>query len=368
MLQQQTNTGEYEIISEPDTTTSSGEYVFQDLSTNENYRVIAEFEDSTGSATIDNLREGTNSLDVIIQEANQNESSKAEITATNVGEPVSAGGSFNVTFELTNTGSEYAPVSTIQFDTPAGVSADTVFFNDGISAGETKTGEVTFEVASTVAPSDYTLTAEGLVGESTATTSVGFMVTESGPAGDIPDKQVALDGDVTASYTPEDESNDLAIQGETAGWTVVSTTPDGGVLVSPDSGAVLGPDDAITNFGTYENGEFSVTLSPPSDARQGETYQFNVNELSGGTVVNSESFSITIGSSVPSWVGESEITPAQYNAFDDGDGELTDSEVRDGIQTYVQNSITGDSEVDGVAFSDDEIRALISGYIQSQLG
>jgi hypothetical protein len=194
------------------------------------------------------------------------------------------------------------------------------------------------------------------------------MVTESGPAGDIPDKQVALDGDVTASYTPEDESNDLAIQGETAGWTVVSTTPDGGVRVSPDSGTVLGPDDAITNFGTYENGEFSVTLSPPSDARQGETYQFNVNELSGGTVVNSESFSITIGSSVPSWVGESEITPAQYNAFDDGDGELTDSEVRDGIQTYVQNSITGDSEVDGVAFSDDEIRALISGYIQSQLG
>jgi hypothetical protein len=72
--------------------------------------------------------------------------------------------------------------------------------------------------------------------------------------------------------------------------------------------------------------------------------------------------------STPSWVDNSDITPAQYNAFDDGDGELTDSEVRNGIQTYVQNSVRGDNQVNGVAFSDSEIRGLIAGYVQSQLG
>jgi hypothetical protein len=149
----------------------------------------------------------------------------------------------------------------------------------------------------------------------------------------------------------------------------MSTTPSSdGVTVSPEAGTVLGPDEAITTFGSYEDGDFSVTLAPPSDASEGETYEFTAQELVDDTIVDSESFTITTGSSAPSWVAESSITAAQFNAFDDGDGELTDAEIRVGIQTYVQNSITGEGEVNGVAFNDDEIRALISGYIQSQLG
>ena len=85
--------------------------------------------------------------------------------------------------------------------------------------------------------------------------------------------------------------------------------------------------------------------------------------------MNSDSFTIGIGSgsSAPSWVGNSDITPSQYNAFDDGDGELTDSEVRNGIQTYVQSSLTGENQINGVEFTDSEIRELITGYVQSQL-
>lgn len=186
---------------------------------------------------------------------------------------------------------------------------------------------------------------------------------------DISDKQVALDGEVIISVSPSDVSNNLAIQGETAGWTVISTTPGGSaVTVSPEPGTVLGSEESITTFESYDDGEFTVTLSPPSDASEDGTYAFTAQELDDDAVINSESFTITTGFSAPGWVDNSSITSAQYNAFDDGDGELTDSEIRDGIQTYIQNSVTGDGQVNGVGFSDDDIRALISGYIQSGLG
>lgn len=189
--------------------------------------------------------------------------------------------------------------------------------------------------------------------------------------GDASDKQVAPNGEVTTTLTPKDTSNTLAIQGDTGGWTVVSTTPSG-LTVSPPAGTVLDPEggenDTISTFGSYDaDGNFSVTLSPPREATVGETYQFDVQEVNNGATVNTDSFTISIGSSAPSWVADRGLTAAQYNAFDDGDGELTDTEVRNGIQTYVQNSITGDGEIDGVRFSDSDIRSLITGYVQSQI-
>jgi hypothetical protein len=96
-----------------------------------------------------------------------------------------------------------------------------------------------------------------------------------------------------------------------------------------------------------------------------------VNDSSNGQDIEQISINVTEDSSpvegtTPSWVANSSITAAQYNAFDDGDGELTDSEIRAGIDTYIENSFAGDNQINGVAFSNSDIRALISGYVSSQ--
>jgi hypothetical protein len=215
-------------------------------------------------------------------------------------------------------------------------------------------------------PGDYSYQAQFSSSGETVTsfTNGTLTVTSSEDSPEDDTSTVPQDGEITKTFSPEDTANTLVISGEVDGWTVTSTTPDG-VSVNPEPGTTLSQDSQISTFGSYQNGEFAVTLSPPSDASRMDRFQFNVTELNGDTVISETSFTIIIGST-PSWVDGSSITPTQYNAVDDGDGELTDAEVRSGIQTYVQNSLTGDGQIDGVEFSDGDIRALISGYIQSQ--
>jgi hypothetical protein len=185
-------------------------------------------------------------------------------------------------------------------------------------------------------------------------------------SGDASNKQVAPGSEVTVTVTPDNTDNNLQITGDTDGWTVVSTNPGGPgtFAVNPSAGTVLEADGSISTLANYDsNGQLSVTLSPPSGASVGDSFQFNVQEEG---VDNTDSFTISITSSVPSWVTDSSITAAQYNAFDDGDGELTDSEIRAGIDTYIENSFAGDNQINDVAFSNSDIRALISGYVSSQ--
>ena len=111
---------------------------------------------------------------------------------------------------------------------------------------------------------------------------------------------------------------------------------------------------------------FGILSVTTGAAAASPAINITVNDSSNGQ--DTENISIDVATETPSWVADSGLTAAQYNAFDTGESGLTDAEVRAGIQTYVENSISGDGEIEGVAFNDDEIRTLISGYIQSQLG
>jgi surface glycoprotein (TIGR04207 family) len=66
-----TTSGEFEEI-RPPTSAPDGQYNFEDLETGEQYRVNAEFQNETGFATVDNLRPGTNTRDVVVQEIEVN--------------------------------------------------------------------------------------------------------------------------------------------------------------------------------------------------------------------------------------------------------------------------------------------------------
>jgi hypothetical protein len=66
-----TTSGEFEEI-RPPTSAPDGQYNFENLETGEEYRVNAEFQNETGFATVDILRPGTNTRDVVVQEVEVN--------------------------------------------------------------------------------------------------------------------------------------------------------------------------------------------------------------------------------------------------------------------------------------------------------
>lgn len=218
---------------------------------------------------------------------------EAEIAATSVEEPVSAGDSFEVTFDVTNRGSSDASTGGIQFDTPPGVSANNVFFTDGISAGETKTRTVIFDVTSDVDPDDYTLTADATVGSTSANTTVDFTVTRPETSGIVDSSRTVQDSTVEPgdSIRVTVETN-LADQGQAE---FVENIEIGGRPVSqrnlvvteePTSSLVTKRDGQIVVVSTGAD-QGTVTLkyqiNTPEDLNSGQEYLISGNASDGAT-------------------------------------------------------------------------------------
>jgi len=111
-------------------------------------------------------------------------------SSSEVPDSVSAGETFTITYDLTNSGDEDAGAGGIQVFTPEGVTVTSVegdgagepgrFFVGGIEAGETKTVTYTFSVADDVS-GDITVEAEGTVGtDRTEETSDTISAEENG--------------------------------------------------------------------------------------------------------------------------------------------------------------------------------------------
>jgi surface glycoprotein (TIGR04207 family) len=73
---------EFEQIRDVRVTSASGQYVFEDLETGEEYRVNGEFEGDTGFATRADLQPGTNTRDVVISEADVGDGNTPEAPTT----------------------------------------------------------------------------------------------------------------------------------------------------------------------------------------------------------------------------------------------------------------------------------------------
>lgn len=104
-------------------------------------------------------------------------SSSADISISSRPTSVAPGDSATVQFSVTNTG-ENASAGGIQFDTPAGITAENVFFTGGIESGETITRVVSIGTNENMQTDTYTITADASVGTRTDTVSFDLTVGE----------------------------------------------------------------------------------------------------------------------------------------------------------------------------------------------
>jgi len=106
-----------------------------------------------------------------------------EVDSETVPESVSPGDSFDVTMTVTNTGDADADSGGIEFSTPDGVAADSVFFVTGVDAGEQIVETVTVEVNDSIDPGTYSITADAVVGDSTDSADIPISIGQ--PVADI---------------------------------------------------------------------------------------------------------------------------------------------------------------------------------------
>lgn len=185
----------------------------------------------------------------------------------------------------------------------------------------------------------------------------------------ISDSEVATDGSTELVFVPDDTNHQLSVSGDTAGWTVEEMTPDNTFTSPPNLPTESSADDSWGTIGAYSDGVWELTVSPPTTAEPGESYSFEVTELDGdNNQVAEEAFTIEITETdpVPDWVDDADdVTATQYNAFNTDGESLTGDEIRTGVNAYITS--LPDGEVNGVEFSGNDIRALVSGYINNEL-
>lgn len=186
----------------------------------------------------------------------------------------------------------------------------------------------------------------------------------------ISDAEVGPNGSTELVFTPNDNANQLSVSGEIAGWTVEKMSPNSAFTSPSDLPTKTSSGDNWGTVGAYNDGEWRVTVSPPDAASAGDSYSLQAEELDGqNNQVAVESFTINISEStpVPDWVEQRNISADQYRAFDtDESSSLNGNEIRTGVSTYINNLPSG--EVNGVEFGGADIRELVNGYINNELG
>jgi uncharacterized membrane protein len=104
-------------------------------------------------------------------------SSSADISISSRPTSVAPGDSATVQFSVTNTG-ENASTGGIQFDTPAGITVENVFFTGGIDSDETITRTVNIDTNENMQTDTYSITVDATVGTRTDTASFDLTVGE----------------------------------------------------------------------------------------------------------------------------------------------------------------------------------------------
>jgi hypothetical protein len=105
------------------------------------------------------------------------------------------------------------------------------------------------------------------------------------------------DGSITVTVTAQ-EQGDLEISGDTTGWTITKMDPFNSFTApsSFNSGLPYESNDENWNSGSVEPGQtWELTLEPPTDATDGDTYEFNVDhdDLNGNDIAT-DSFTVTV--------------------------------------------------------------------------
>ena len=169
---------------------------------------------------------------------------------------------------------------------------------------------------------------------------------------------------------PADDS--VRVSGDVDEWTISSANPGPGLAVFPSVDRLPYTWNTDVDGDTWANlngGTWEMTLIAPSEPG---TYNFTLTEGDPSNPVRTENFSIEVSpTEAPDWVLDSNIvTVSQFEAFDgaDGsnpDGELTDSEIREGVSTYVANGDLTDNNENRLGLDDGAVREFIGEYVKN---
>lgn len=162
----------------------------------------------------------------------------------------------------------------------------------------------------------------------------GDLVTES-------DYDVSPDGSVSVTVTAQ-EQGDLQISGDTTGWTIVEMKPFNDFTAPSDFNVDLPYESSDRNWnsGNVAPGEtWELTLEPPTDATDGDSYEFDVDhdDLDANDIAT-DSFTIIVSQQA-----------AEFEVANPADGKTLSAMTNDdvSINTTVENvgSGTGDTSV-----------------------
>lgn len=155
------------------------------------------------------------------------------------------------------------------------------------------------------------------------------------------DYDVSPDGSITVTVTAQ-EQGDLEISGDTTGWTIVEMEPFNDFTAPSDFNVDLPykSDDRNWNSGNVDPGQtWELTLEPPTDATDGDSYEFNIDhdDLDGNDIAT-DSFAVTVTQQ-----------EAKFEVTNPTDGETLSAMTNDDVPVNVTienvGSGTGDTSV-----------------------
>jgi hypothetical protein len=211
-LERQTSTGGFEQIRTP-RQVSDGQYTFEGLATGEGYRVVAEFQGESGSATVAELRPGTNTRDIVIEDitvggitssdvalsdSTPSLGSNVTVTVTATPENGNLGFNFEHLFNqsVATASAPTAQIGGISVDpiaSSAGQNSATVTLGaDDVTAGEQITIEYTITTAET-AGQTVSLTGSVTNGDTQELPEISYTTTDTDTD---PESTAAIVGDI----------------------------------------------------------------------------------------------------------------------------------------------------------------------------
>lgn len=172
------------------------------------------------------------------------------------------------------------------------------------------------------------------------------------------DYEVTPDGDVTISFTADQES-EISVSGETAGWTITNMDPFSSLTIPSNFNTDLPytseSGDTWSSGRLGDSGDtFSLTLEPPADAENGDTYEFDVITTTlDGDKLAEETITITVNDVSYADLPDGVNSQTAAAVDDNSNGKITLEEI---VKANINRSTKG--EVNGVPITLEEIVKL----------
>lgn len=278
--------------------------------------------------------------------------------------------SFSV--EIVEQGAEFAITSPTDGDTVSAMAGEDVFINTtvenvgsgtgdgsvalvvdgdqqdsasftGVASGETTAAPLTGTAPGSAGTYDFSI--EASPGD-TVSGTIEVTEPESDPEPSS-DYEVAPDGEVGVSFTT-DQDGEITVSGDTDGWIITNMMPFNDFTAPSEFNEELPYEsgDETWSSGNVDAGTpLNLTLEPPADAADGDSYEFDVvtKDLDGNTLAE-ETVSISVVDVSYDDLPEGVDTQTAAAVDANSDGTITLEEI---VQANI-NRLNNEGEVDGV--------------------